>query len=112
MAKKSNLECLLAGHKYSHVSNKIKFLANYFLFDFFSRLTVHSLLFICQVFFNDYNLEEMSVKWPALIVLLVSTLLIFFIAELCKYYEIKNEKRAIRRARLDFGTKLGMNSPF
>lgn len=54
----------------------------------------------------------MNDKWPALIVLFISTMVIFFIAEFCKYYEIKNEKRAHRRARLDFGTKLGMNSPF
>lgn len=54
----------------------------------------------------------MSDKWPALIVLLVSILVVLFIAELCKFYEIKTEKRAWRRARLDFGTKLGMNSPF
>lgn len=54
----------------------------------------------------------MNEKWPALIVLVVSNLIIGGIAEFCKYYEIKNENRAVRRARLDFGTKLGMNSPF
>lgn len=54
----------------------------------------------------------MNEKWPALIVLIVSTVVILGVAELCKYYEIKKETRAHRRARLDFGTKLGMNSPF
>lgn len=54
----------------------------------------------------------MSDKWPALVVLIVSVVIIEGIAELCKYYEIKKENRAHRRARLDFGTKLGMNSPF
>lgn len=65
-----------------------------------------------QIIFNDYNLKEPNRKWMALIILLISTLVVFFIGEICKHYEIKNEKRAQRRARLDFGTKLGMNSPF
>lgn len=81
---------------------------NFFLYSFLT----HSLLFMLQVAFNDYNFKEMSEKWPALIVLFVSVVVLFLISEFCKYYEIKNEKRAHRRARLDFGTKLGMNSPF
>jgi hypothetical protein len=54
----------------------------------------------------------MKDKWPALVILIVSIVIIAGVAELCKYYEIKSENRARRRARLDFGTKLGMNSPF
>lgn len=75
-------------------------------------MVAHFLLFICQVVFNEYNLQEMNEKWPALIVLIASVIVIGSVAELCKYYEIKKESRAHRRARLDFGTKLGMNSPF
>ncbi|XP_053607404.1 transmembrane protein 94 isoform X2 [Plodia interpunctella] len=41
-----------------------------------------------------------------------STLLVFIINELLKWQEIKVDTRNQRRARLDFGTKLGMNSPF
>lgn len=86
------------------------FLINLYLFSY--RLIAHFLLFICQVVFNEYNLQEMNEKWPALIVLIASVIVIGSVAELCKYYEIKKESRAHRRARLDFGTKLGMNSPF
>ncbi|CAH0563701.1 unnamed protein product [Brassicogethes aeneus] len=42
----------------------------------------------------------------------ISPLCIFIINELVKRQEIKVNKRFLKRARLDFGTKLGMNSPF
>ncbi|XP_069358868.1 transmembrane protein 94 isoform X4 [Maniola hyperantus] len=41
-----------------------------------------------------------------------SLLLVFLLNELIKWQEIKADARNQRRARLDFGTKLGMNSPF
>ncbi|XP_052740151.1 transmembrane protein 94 [Bicyclus anynana] len=41
-----------------------------------------------------------------------SPLLVFLLNELIKWQEIKADARNQRRARLDFGTKLGMNSPF
>lgn len=75
-------------------------------------MTFHFLLLSCQVMFNKHNFNAMANKWPVLIVILISTVVIVGIAELCKYHEIKNNKRSQRRARLDFGTKLGMNSPF
>lgn len=43
---------------------------------------------------------------------LVSLPLIFAINELIKWQEIKVNVRYQKRARLEFGTKLGMNSPF
>jgi putative effector of murein hydrolase LrgA (UPF0299 family) len=61
---------------------------------------------------NDDNLNAMSNKWPVLVMIVISTIIIIAVAELCKYQEIKHNKRSQRRARLDFGTKLGMNSPF
>lgn len=42
----------------------------------------------------------------------LSPLGIFLINELVKKQEIMANKRFLKRARLDFGTKLGMNSPF
>ncbi|CAB3253813.1 unnamed protein product [Arctia plantaginis] len=42
----------------------------------------------------------------------LSLLLVFALNELIKWQEIKADVRNQRRARLDFGTKLGMNSPF
>ncbi|XP_038211655.1 transmembrane protein 94 isoform X1 [Zerene cesonia] len=41
-----------------------------------------------------------------------SPVLVLLLNELIKYQEIKVDERNQRRARLDFGTKLGMNSPF
>ncbi|KAF2879084.1 hypothetical protein ILUMI_27093 [Ignelater luminosus] len=42
----------------------------------------------------------------------LSPLLTFIVNEMVKKQEIKANLRYQRRARLDFGTKLGMNSPF
>ncbi|VEN47495.1 unnamed protein product [Callosobruchus maculatus] len=42
----------------------------------------------------------------------LSPLGVLFISEIVKKQEIKVNKRFLKRARLDFGTKLGMNSPF
>lgn len=70
------------------------------------------MLLACQLLFNDYNFKALSYKWPVLLVIVISNFVIIAVAELCKYHEIKNSKRSQRRARLDFGTKLGMNSPF
>ncbi|RWS16658.1 uncharacterized protein B4U79_14915 [Dinothrombium tinctorium] len=47
-----------------------------------------------------------------LIVGLLWPILLLIINSLIKRHEIKVYKRQQRRARLDFGTKLGMNSPF
>ncbi|KAK7869540.1 hypothetical protein R5R35_002309 [Gryllus longicercus] len=50
--------------------------------------------------------------WLVLLLILVSPLIIFFISELVKKEEIKVNVRYQKRARLEFDTKLGMNSPF
>ncbi|CAH3997651.1 unnamed protein product [Pieris brassicae] len=42
----------------------------------------------------------------------LSPVFVLGLNELIKYYEIQVDERNQRRARLDFGTKLGMNSPF
>lgn len=52
------------------------------------------------------------VPWPLLLAYAASLLLVLALNELIKWQEIKADKRNQRRARLDFGTKLGMNSPF
>ncbi|XP_050295588.1 transmembrane protein 94 isoform X2 [Anthonomus grandis grandis] len=62
------------------------------------------------------NTEPLDQQYPIpLWVILVGSLSplgIFFFNELVKKQEITANKRFLRRARLDFGTKLGMNSPF
>ncbi|XP_040567190.1 transmembrane protein 94 isoform X2 [Lepeophtheirus salmonis] len=42
----------------------------------------------------------------------IGLVLIILLNEIIKYYEIKSNVRHQKRARLDFGTKLGINSPF
>ncbi|CAK9816936.1 Transmembrane protein 94 [Anthophora quadrimaculata] len=56
------------------------------------------------------TIEDFPVHLP--LFFLVSLPLIFTINELIKWQEIKVNVRYQKRARLEFGTKLGMNSPF
>ncbi|CAK1546990.1 unnamed protein product [Leptosia nina] len=55
---------------------------------------------------------EYHLEWPLLVGYAVSPILALILNELIKYQEIEVDERNQRRARLDFGTKLGMNSPF
>ncbi|CAH0398033.1 unnamed protein product [Chilo suppressalis] len=50
--------------------------------------------------------------WTLALAYACSPALVFVLNELIKWQEIKADIRNQRRARLDFGTKLGMNSPF
>ncbi|XP_062120729.1 transmembrane protein 94 isoform X2 [Drosophila sulfurigaster albostrigata] len=70
--------------------------------------------FICGLqMLLDESLEELLPQlWLPLLVLFVSSLLSLLVSELAKFQENKVNARYQRRARLDFGTKLGMNSPF
>ncbi|XP_061377104.1 transmembrane protein 94 isoform X2 [Danaus plexippus] len=52
------------------------------------------------------------VPWPLLVGYGTSLVFVFGLNELIKWQEMKVDARNQRRARLDFGTKLGMNSPF
>ncbi|XP_063896687.1 transmembrane protein 94 [Helicoverpa armigera] len=52
------------------------------------------------------------VPWPLGVGYSASLFLVFALNEFIKWQEIKADGRNQRRARLDFGTKLGMNSPF
>ncbi|KAJ1527966.1 hypothetical protein ONE63_007896 [Megalurothrips usitatus] len=54
----------------------------------------------------------LTVPWLSMVVALLSPLLICVINEFVKWEEIKANVRYQKRARLEFGTKLGMNSPF
>lgn len=112
MEEKSDEQHVLARDIRNNVSCKIfrgKFSK---IFSFSNSLTVHVIILTCQILFNEYNQRAMLTKWPVLLLIVLSTVVIMAVAELCKYQEIKNNKRSQRRARLDFGTKLGMNSPF
>ncbi|XP_075973229.1 transmembrane protein 94-like protein l(2)k05819 [Anticarsia gemmatalis] len=55
---------------------------------------------------------QFTVGAPLAAAYCASLLLVFLLNELIKWQEIKADARNQRRARLDFGTKLGMNSPF
>lgn len=75
-------------------------------------VSIHSFVLFLALHFDTYNSNAFTHKWPVLVLILSSIVVIMSFAELCKYQEIKHNKRSQRRARLDFGTKLGMNSPF
>ncbi|KAK6643306.1 hypothetical protein RUM43_004811 [Polyplax serrata] len=62
--------------------------------------------------FSSNTLQRLSPPWFIILVVVLSPILVFFINEGVKWQEIKVNKRFQRRKRLDFGTKLGMNSPF
>ncbi|KAG6454754.1 transmembrane protein 94 isoform X2 [Manduca sexta] len=55
---------------------------------------------------------QYRVPWQLASTYLASLLIVFALNEFIKWQEIKADIRNQRRARLDFGTKLGMNSPF
>ncbi|CAB3361895.1 Hypothetical predicted protein [Cloeon dipterum] len=52
------------------------------------------------------------VPWPIYLLAAISPFAVFLINELVKLQEIKASVRQQKKARLEFGTKLGMNSPF
>ncbi|XP_059477239.1 transmembrane protein 94 isoform X2 [Neocloeon triangulifer] len=53
-----------------------------------------------------------QVPWPIYLLAAISPFVVFLINELVKLQEIKASVRQQKKARLEFGTKLGMNSPF
>ncbi|XP_033214958.1 transmembrane protein 94 isoform X2 [Belonocnema kinseyi] len=68
-----------------------------------------------MIFFDFWESEsQRKDNFPMYVPLafLVSVPLIFLINEFAKWQEIKVNVRYQKRARLEFGTKLGMNSPF
>ncbi|XP_044574421.1 transmembrane protein 94 isoform X2 [Cotesia glomerata] len=95
----------------------------------FQRMPFNNLLWFCnivivlglQALFSGNTLYKLlkeeqrkNQKFPVQLPLffLISIPLIFTINELVKWQEIKANVRHQKRARLEFGTKLGMNSPF
>ncbi|KAL9880064.1 transmembrane protein 94 isoform X1 [Glossina fuscipes] len=81
-------------------------------FTCFCILLLHGLICTSQIFLNDNVFHHVFHVWPAAVFLYSSSLISLLVSEICKWQEIKVNSRYQRRARLDFGTKLGMNSPF
>ncbi|XP_053678100.1 transmembrane protein 94 [Anopheles nili] len=75
-------------------------------------LLVHLGLAVLQLCTDGYLWQEMERVWPVVLIIVVTVFITFLASEFFKWEEIKINNRYIRRARLDFGTKLGMNSPF
>ncbi|XP_058815136.1 transmembrane protein 94 isoform X2 [Topomyia yanbarensis] len=75
-------------------------------------LLFHTLTIVVHICTDDYYWDEMDRVWPIVLFLLLTTVVTFALTEFFKWEEIKVNNRYTRRARLDFGTKLGMNSPF
>ncbi|XP_023294328.2 transmembrane protein 94 isoform X5 [Lucilia cuprina] len=81
-------------------------------FSCFCILVFHSFLCMTEILLNDDVHAQLDDAWPAIVFLFVGCLISLIVSEICKWQEIKVNTRYQRRARLDFGTKLGMNSPF
>ncbi|XP_053949035.1 transmembrane protein 94 isoform X3 [Anastrepha ludens] len=75
-------------------------------------LLVHVVICAVQILLHDTYYHEVCGMWPAIVFLYCGSFISLIITEICKWQEIKVNTRYQRRARLDFGTKLGMNSPF
>uniref|UniRef100_A0A182QD36 Cation-transporting P-type ATPase C-terminal domain-containing protein n=1 Tax=Anopheles farauti TaxID=69004 RepID=A0A182QD36_9DIPT len=75
-------------------------------------LVVHLGLAVLQLCTDRYLWQEMERVWPVVLCIVLTVIATFLTSEFFKWEEIKVNTRYIRRARLDFGTKLGMNSPF
>ncbi|XP_034473456.1 transmembrane protein 94 isoform X4 [Drosophila innubila] len=75
-------------------------------------LLLHGFICSLQMLMDESLQEYLSKLWLPILVLFASSLISLFVSELAKFQENKVNARYQRRARLDFGTKLGMNSPF
>ncbi|KAG4070537.1 hypothetical protein HA402_001203 [Bradysia odoriphaga] len=75
-------------------------------------ILIQSFTFFFNVIFDDIIFDNFSKVWPIVLFVFASGVVVFAITEICKFEELKVNMRYQRRARLDFGTKLGMNSPF
>ncbi|BES99398.1 kiaa0195 [Nesidiocoris tenuis] len=67
---------------------------------------------LCQTGYVLVNFSDIDVPWIAFGLAIASIFIVAIVNELVKWQEIKANMRYEKRARLDFGTKLGMNSPF
>ncbi|XP_022228760.2 transmembrane protein 94 isoform X2 [Drosophila obscura] len=72
----------------------------------------HLAILSLQLALDDFLQQQLPQLWMPMLVLYGTGLLSWIISELAKFQENKVNARYQRRARLDFGTKLGMNSPF
>uniref|UniRef100_A0A1B6BXT8 Cation-transporting P-type ATPase C-terminal domain-containing protein n=1 Tax=Clastoptera arizonana TaxID=38151 RepID=A0A1B6BXT8_9HEMI len=83
-------------------------------------LSTAIILLVIQVLFSYIILwlsstgepSMFDLSWSIIGTVALSPIIVFLINELVKWQEIKANVRYQKRARLDFGTKLGMNSPF
>ncbi|KAG5891720.1 hypothetical protein JTB14_000323 [Gonioctena quinquepunctata] len=73
---------------------------------------IYTLLMFNDIKETQEDFKEFDIPLWVIIFAAVSPISVFIVNELVKKHEIKVNERFLRRARLDFGTKLGMNSPF
>ncbi|CAH1113628.1 unnamed protein product [Psylliodes chrysocephalus] len=88
---------------------------SYWLIAVFILISVQS-LYTVLIFNNFKESQRRNIEFdiPLWVIIFgaISPLAVFIINELVKRQEIMVKERFLKRARLDFGTKLGMNSPF
>ncbi|XP_034247469.1 transmembrane protein 94 isoform X2 [Thrips palmi] len=99
----------LSWHKWPH--NNVWWLCTSFLVLLLQAL--YSVLYLGAMSLEaPKDASLLYVPWFSMVIALLSPLVICMINEFVKWEEIKANVRYQKRARLEFGTKLGMNSPF
>ncbi|XP_031627987.1 transmembrane protein 94 isoform X2 [Contarinia nasturtii] len=99
-------------HRDYSIWNKSPFTNSAWLTVCIAILLFQTFIFALNLLLYEKILEQISIYWPIILFLGGSLIIVFLIVEFCKWQELKANSRYQRRARLDFGTKLGMNSPF
>lgn len=78
-----------------------------------SVLILQLIFSLCDVYINqDHKITIATIPLAVWLIAFIWPLVLIPILELVKLHEIRLSVRYQKRARLDFGTKLGMNSPF
>ncbi|KAL0278648.1 UNVERIFIED_CONTAM: hypothetical protein PYX00_000409 [Menopon gallinae] len=90
---------------------------HFWLITFFLVIMIQAIFSAIELYFASDNIisdAPVTFKFPTLLIayIIFTIIVVFLTNEGIKYQEIKVNKRFQRRKRLDFGTKLGMNSPF
>nr|XP_023017721.1 transmembrane protein 94 isoform X2 [Leptinotarsa decemlineata] len=74
--------------------------------------SIYTMVVYNSVRATQEDFKEFDIPLWVILFAAVSPLAVCIVNELVKKHEIRVNERFLKRARLDFGTKLGMNSPF
>ncbi|XP_055389798.1 transmembrane protein 94 isoform X2 [Condylostylus longicornis] len=100
-------------HRDHSIWHKNPFTNKIWTFNCILILIIHSSACIIQIIsINKAIYDQIYKFWAVIVFMFTAVAISFLVTEFIKWQEIKVNLRYQRRARLDFGTKLGMNSPF